>query len=332
MRLFIIVPMFGVAGEELDLRLENWADWFGSTDPDVPYDENWGWVQLRRRYNLSDLDALTLLPGHDIAMRRESDDAVLIRMPQREGARLEKGLSVRLALIAALDQTDRRSGGMAARRDAKCILIDGSGAFDFNNIFKIMDVLTGKSVDTPLDVVLGTRPPGESGMTVERKAIEEFEQFIIASAIPRAKEALSSLPWPDGQAGCWGISLNALTLMPLTALGYELELDLLTSGVSSGVSIGYSLPLQMLPRRQTSVSDDPLPMSMGKLEFLQAKLGVGADRIARLWSDFDDAFPETARLIRPEYRNQVTNRGTQMVRRSPAPSETNASGATPSSS
>lgn len=316
MRLFIIIPMFGVAEEELQQRRAKWTEWYGASDTQDPLAETSARGRLKKRYNLSDADALPLLPAHDIAMRPDELDSVIIRMPQGAEARLEKGLAVRLALIAALDQTDRRGGGAAARRDAKCILIDGSGAFDFESIFEIMDLLTGKSpeIDCPADVVLGTRPDGQSGMTVERKAIEDFEQFIVANAVPKSMQVLGNLPWPDGQAGCWGLSLSALTVMPLSALSYELELDLLTSSVASGLSIRYTSPLRMLPRRQTSVPPNPVPMSLGKLDFLQAKLGLNSDQIARFWVEFAVRFPETAKLTPQEYRDRLSNRASQMVR------------------
>jgi hypothetical protein len=313
MRLFIIIPMFTSSQEEVEERLKAWTEWYREEE-----ENGGGWDRLQRRYALVSIDAIPLYPGSDIAVRPEEPDPVTIRMPSSSSTRVEKGLAVRLALVTAVHQTDR--GGVAARHDAKCVLIDGSGAFDFENIFMVADLLFGRGghSDAPAVVVLGTRPEGSYGMSEGRKAIEDFEHFVLLRALDQHHEC----PWgdrglpPDGQAGCWGLSVQSLSTVALSAPGYEIEIDLFSSALLNGILPEFTSPLVMRPRGSSSAEGNAVAMSTAKMDFLEQKLRSNPRKTHEAWQEFLRAHSEIAAKVPLDYAKRIESRATRVVRHS----------------
>lgn len=84
------------------------------------------------------------------------------------------------------------------------------------------------------EVVLGRRPNDSPDWFMghpERKAIELFEKFLIEERFRKTVDEDFGGSLPDAQAGCWGLRLDTLRKLSLTAGGYELELDVITSAL-----------------------------------------------------------------------------------------------------
>ncbi len=310
MRLFIIVPMFTASEEEVSARSAAWTDWYKDQEVGV----NGGWERLRTRYGLDQTDALPLLPGRTIVVRPSEPDPVKITLPSFSETRVGKGLAVRLALLTALDQADRE--GISARSNAKCVLIDGSGAFDFDNIFKIADLLYGKGDESPAPIVFGRRPEDDYGMSDDRKAIEDFEHFALLRGLELSEtryDGVDGLP-PDGQAGCWGVSLLSLAQLALSAPGYEIEIDLFSSAMKSGIVPAFSRPLQMRPRGSSGFGKSVIPESMQKIGFLEQKIRSNPKRTHEAWQAFKTAYPGIFARIPEPYGRAIENRASPMVR------------------
>jgi hypothetical protein len=65
----------------------------------------------------------------------------------------------------------------------------------------------------------------------ERKAIEMFQKYLIEERYRRIVDEEFEGELPDAQAGCWGVRLDTLEKLSLTAGGYGLELDVVTSAL-----------------------------------------------------------------------------------------------------
>ena len=158
MRLFVIAPMFSAMGNnELEKRSKSWEAWWKKNGESV-----------RTRYNVRSWHLLDLLPGRDIYIG--GTRPVRIELPKDPASLVQKGLAVRFSILAALDWVDRH--GIEARSNAVFALLDGSGAFDYANIYKLLDTLYTPPFP---DIAFGLRPTNQSGMADWRKAIEEFE-------------------------------------------------------------------------------------------------------------------------------------------------------------
>lgn len=276
MQLFLRVPIFTATAAEVTRRKQVLFEWWG--DEGLP--------ALRDRYRVSSASVQGLGPGHGFRLLQETDDPIEVNLPTRVGALVPKGLLLRLEILAALDYVDRR--GATKRDDAFFIMIDGSGAFSFENVFTVLDALL--AAPRP-NVVMGYRPAGDTGMVPWRRAIELFEERLLLDVLGHKLPALSSeQSLRDSQAGCWGLCLAALKSLPLTARSYEIEYDLLASALANELPFRFVGPLLMKPRTTSefgggTVDERAIDNSIHKLYFIVHKLGItGEELVERLQS------------------------------------------------
>lgn len=213
------------------------------------------------------------------------------------GTLVPKGIAVRLEIFRVLDYLDQTDP--LQRDDTLFIMMDGSLAFDFSNLFLIIDRLLASP---RADVVFGSRPKDQMGMPRWRKSIELFEEYLLVCEYGQnIKQHLGTAILPDSQAGCWGICLSALKKLPLTAYGYELEYDLLSSTLAQNVPFGYVGPLKMGERGTSefssgSVDAEAIRNCVHKLRFIMHKLALTSEELlVRL-----DAYLKSERIA-PEY-------------------------------
>lgn len=224
---------------------------------------------------------------------------------------VNKGLAVRLHILTILDWIDRNDP--SHRDDSYYVMIDGTGAFDFSNIFLVIDKLCGIP---RYDVVLGKRPDDNSGMAEWRKDIELFEEYVMAKSLDISR--LSALndheEFPDSQAGCWGLRLSVMKDISLTARSYELEFDLLTSSIKSSLKIGFTDPLKMRQRCATDfgkeIDDDSMRQCLSKMEFIAHKLNLAKSDIPRLLDEYlDEKGGEPHHTLPDRYVKEMSNFG-----------------------
>lgn len=152
---------------------------------------------------------------------------VTIVYPSNERAAVAKGLTIRLELLGILD-----SLAVNDRDHSYFVQIDGSGAIDYRSVELVIEKFISSS-DQP-EVVLGKRPKKSRDWFMghpERKAIELFEKFLIEERFRKVVDEDFRGELPDAQAGCWGLRLDTLRKLSLTAGGYEIEFDLITSAL-----------------------------------------------------------------------------------------------------
>jgi hypothetical protein len=150
---------------------------------------------------------------------------VTIVYPSYERAAVAKGLTIRLELLGILD-----SLAVNDRDHSYFVQIDGSSAIDYRGVELVLEKFICSS-DQP-EVVLGKRPKKSRDWFMghpERKAIELFEKFLIEERFRKVVDEDFGGTLPDAQAGCWGLRLDTLRKLSLTAGGYEIEFDLITS-------------------------------------------------------------------------------------------------------
>jgi hypothetical protein len=193
----------------------------------------------------------------------------LLQTKGQEIVGIPKGLAIRLALMVVLNDVDMR--GVEHRKNAFVIQIDGSGAFNYDGIYRIAKRL----IMDDKDIVFGLRPGNWLMPQPDRKKIEQFENAILVNAVKNAEGC--ELDLIDGQAGCWGLRVSELRRLSLSALDYELEFDLLSSALMSGYELVYSEELlgdQRIGPTAPTVLDFTDPRkTLGKLPFILYKLG-----------------------------------------------------------
>lgn len=297
MRLFIVAPMFSAMGSrEIETRSQSWNDWWKKNGKSV-----------RTRYGVRAWHLLDLLPGRDIQIG--GTRPVRIVLPKDPESLVQKGLAVRFSILAALDWVDRH--GIGARSDAVFSLMDGSGAFDFANINKLLDSLHKPPLP---DIVFGLRPTGQSGMADWRKAIEEFENFLVLQKLPEeSKEKwMDKGGLPDGQAGCWAFKMNSIKNLAISANSYEIEYDLLASSLLEDLNISFTEPLTMAARGATDFGEDPtrtaIDICMKKLDFIQYKLDLSESEILSNLALFRKLYADRNSLIPENYQEMVTTK------------------------
>jgi hypothetical protein len=227
-----------------------------------------------------------------------------------------KGIAVRLHIFWILLEIDN-DGGYPLRDDAIYAFVDGSGAFEFDSLRLVLRTLLA---DEEVDVCFGTRPENQFGISEWRKAVEEFEHYILLHhfedrlrrSYPKVGSASRVLP--DGQAGCWAFRARAAKDLALTARGYEIELDLLFSAVLAGLRIEFSEPLLMSSKTRvsdfssagaTEPSTNELKACCDKLEFIQHKLNLDSGAIADAKAAFISNFADVSRKVPRQYWSLV---------------------------
>jgi hypothetical protein len=269
-RLYIAAPIFGKL-KELVPRTRAIEKWFHQNLP-----------RMTKDFGIDYSELFTPAPG----MAFELDSGVTLNYSEL----VPKGLAVRMALLAALDGVDRHS--VEERADAYFIQIDGSGAFDFEATFEVLGLLFKGH-----PIVLGQRTGEKWFMShKDRKCVELFENFLVETWVSENGVA-SRLSWPDAQAGCWGLRLSELQYLPLTAPGYELEIDLFASALMSRRSLVFTRPLTegkriggsgMQLSDGGSINYQP---SISKIRFLTSKLAWDRAKIRSLLLSYQRAHP-----------------------------------------
>jgi hypothetical protein len=152
---------------------------------------------------------------------------VTIVYPEGMQAAVPKGLTIRLELMAILDTLTP-----ADREHTYFVQIDGSGAINYHGIELVLEKLLQDT--TSPQIVLGKRPNESPDWCMghpERKAIEVFEKFLIEERFRMTIDEEFGGALPDAQAGRWGLRMDVLSKLSLTAGGYDLELDVITSAL-----------------------------------------------------------------------------------------------------
>lgn len=302
LRCFIAASLF--AGRDdgtVEKRRDDWDQW---------------WKRNHRRLDsIFQISRFGYSPGEETWLNRDNDE-VQIHFPEKTAALVPKGLLVRQDILSVLDMLDR---DRFPREDSIYAYIDGSGAFRFRSLMRLLRPFYE---DSSTEVVLGYRPPGKSGMTRWRKAIEEFEQFLLFQRRPTqlqhsfSEYDLSSKLLPDGQAGCWAFRFSVAKRLPLTARGYAIEYDLISSAVEAGLRICYTRALAMnLGERVTTAGGGSIggssagnrspetqkmprttiALSLEKLRFISHKLDMRGEEIWKAWEEFTRVFADSER-------------------------------------
>ncbi len=250
-RLFLAAPVFSDL-EDLVPRTTAVLTW---------YFENRR--RMKRRYGIQTSKIWTPGPGEVLHLSNGSQF--------KYGKRVPKGITIRMTLFAALEACDTHSG-VSGRESAYFVQIDGSGAFEYDSIFNILERLEeGDSV------VLGQRTGNWFMPHPERKIVELFENFLLRTWYTE-KHGKDPGEWPDAQAGCWGMRLSELQYLALTAPDYELEFDLVASAVIACRPFVFTPPLVEGRRiggsgMQTVSGDVNHAPAARKMHFIAAKLG-----------------------------------------------------------
>lgn len=299
MRLQIFTPLFTGATPDRSViarRYKYWIDWFKKRNhsrlkslcPDGVFVQAYG-------------------PGTEIAIPDErSSGAIAITFPKEPSAQAPKGVVGRLHLVKTLAAAEHHKWDFA-QTIFGCI--DGSGAFDYDSL----ELLVEPFEDPDVAIVLGRRPADCCGMGPGRKALEEWEQFLLF--VHRSEELkaafkdynLEAMRLPDGQAGCWAFRLTAASRLALTSASY-LEYDVLACAVESGFKIAYTEPLRMSRQpRHSTASADPIGWSIGKIEFIERKLRITRRDIALAWRRFQHEFAgtEVAKRLPKNYETSL---------------------------
>lgn len=175
-----------------------------------------------------------------------------------------KGQFVRLKLASIL-----HSVPVPERAETFVVLVDGSGTIEWGGVATVCRLLK------EAEVVLAKRPGTDWGIPEDRKRIERFENFLVEE---RFRVAL-----PDAQCGCWGFRASVMQALPLTALGYEIELDLLISALTSGLVVRFASVTILEGPRHSSFDVD---QNRAKLVFLMDRLGYNALHLKNVLSYF----------------------------------------------
>jgi hypothetical protein len=221
---------------------------------------------------------------------------VKVVFPKKKKAAVPKGLAIRLELMAILDTLS-----VEQRSCAYFIQIDGTGALEYKGIEAVLDTFF-QGPEHP-EVVLGQRSNDSKDWCMghpERKAIELFEKFLIEERFRKIVDEEFGGSLPDAQAGCWGLRLDALKTVSLTAGGYELELDIVTSalelldcGLLRKTKVAFTRELSCGPRTGGGGGSDTFTLNrastIDKLPFILHKLGYDKSTLKRMLDNFGES-------------------------------------------
>lgn len=182
----------------------------------------------------------------------------------------QKGLMVRSKILSVIDKID-----VVDREQSFVVLIDGSGKIDYNCALGVIGALVNGE-----NIVLGCRHKGSFGIPDDRKNIEIFENFLVSEKF--------KIKLPDAQCGCWGLRANLLKRLSLTAVGYEIELDLLVSALEARIDICF-FPVKIIESATKISSFDP-SYHIDKLKFLLNKLSFDEFMLKALFEKFKIKF------------------------------------------
>jgi hypothetical protein len=188
--------------------------------------DQWWDINRERIYNTFEVTfdrVKPIMPYRELPLT----GGVTIVYPSDMKAAVAKGLAIRLELMAVLDTLTATD-----REHSYFVLIDGSGAIDYNGIERVLEKLIHDPAHP--EIVLGRRPKESKNWFMghpERKVIELFEKFLIEEQFRKIVDEEFDGELPDAQAGCWGLRLDTLRKLSLTEGGYELEFDVITSAL-----------------------------------------------------------------------------------------------------
>ena len=155
------------------------------------------------------------------------------------------------------------------------IMFDGDGQIPKESFFTILKEL----LEDEQHVVFGCRA-NKPGINIERAMIEEFELYLLAVKY--------GVYLPDGQCGCWGFRTSILKrIRQLTAKGFEIELDLLTSCLTTFVPSFFYVPVSYGGESQFQSKDHER-----KLYFLADYLQLSKDFVLEKYLEFKKQFKE----------------------------------------
>jgi hypothetical protein len=176
--------------------------------------------------------------------------------------------------------------------DTKIILhIDGSKAFNLKSIIHVAQCFLEPSIDAVLTV-----RKNDTGISKPRQLLEDFERFVVSNSFN--KTAIL-----DGQSGCWSFKLK--NEIYITAIGYEIELDILTELLKLNANILWK-DIDVYPRKPSQY--DYLPDSIQKLKFICNKLRITKSTILSLLQEFSRLHEKRIKDIDSEEKRNGTNR------------------------
>ncbi len=123
-----------------------------------------------------------------------------------------KGSAVRLQLDA-----------LCEKNPDLIIFSDGDGQIPQKSILRALKILS----ETVYKALISCRPRTQ-GIAGDREKVEKFELFIL--------EEIYGIHLPDGQCGFWGFTGDVLPKLNLRAIGFELELDILSEILRKSVN------------------------------------------------------------------------------------------------
>lgn len=154
-----------------------------------------------------------------------------------------------------------------------CVLhIDGSGKFDLGDIVKVIEII----LDASVDALLTKRD--KSGMNRFRTLLEKLEIGLVS-------RKFNNTAIEDGQCGCWCVKLNGEGYdlqKELTAMGYEIELDILISQLKYGRNIVW-LPIKITDTKKSKFTFD---VNIAKMEWLSRKLELRKGEVLSFIREF----------------------------------------------
>jgi hypothetical protein len=285
-KLFIRAPLFDPSGGMVLERL---------LEIDLWWDDNQD--RILDAFDITFDHFKTVKPRRKLSFRggTKGKEGIIVLYPSDIRASVAKGLTIRLELMAILSRLPPSD-----RRHSYFVQIDGSGAIDYGGIELVLEKLINDS-DHP-EVVLGKRPNDSLDWFMghpERKAIELFEKSLIEERFRHTVDEEFGGSLSDAQAGCWGLRLDTLRKLSLTAGGYELELDVITSalellehGLLGKKKVAFTRDLSYGPRigggggggSQTfqlnrAITIDKLPFFLHKLGYDKVELGGVLDKL-----------------------------------------------------
>jgi hypothetical protein len=105
----------------------------------------------------------------------------------------------------------------------------------------------------------------------------------------------------DSQAGCWGIRASALGNVNLSASDYELEFDLLSSLLLSGMQPVFSDPLVGDQRIGADLSDTiDHRRTVRKMPFILYKCGWSKQKLSNFLTEYCDTYRASAERTLPD--------------------------------
>ena len=162
------------------------------------------------------------------------------------------------------------------REQCYVVFIDGSGKIDFGSAVDVLDCLSNGH-----ELALGLRSDPTITQSKDRVTVETFENYLV--------EQRFHVTLPDAQCGCWGVCGRAMAKLPLIALSYSIELDLLIMGLSGGFSPRF-VQVKLVPPQTGSpgISDfNSSEQDLHKIQFLMYRLELGVEMLPTYIANFE---------------------------------------------